>query len=140
MTLVVDASVAVKWLFPETFSDVAARLLRSGHELLAPDLIWTEAASAAHKRVRSGEVLPEKAGEILNDFQRLPIKTYPSKTLLRAAWSASLEAGLSVYDSLYLALSYRRDCSLVTADRKFYDRIHAVYPQSETLWLEDFKA
>jgi predicted nucleic acid-binding protein len=39
---VVDASVALKWFLPEVHSDAAARLLREGYRLHAPDLIRAE--------------------------------------------------------------------------------------------------
>ena len=139
MTVVVDASVAVKWLFREPLSGAAGRLLKPGREPLAPDLVWVEVASAVYKKVRRGEVPAQKAEEVLKDFYRLPIKTYLSKALMQTAWHVALEAGLSVYDALYLALSCDRDCPLVTADRKLYDRIFEAYPQSETVWLEDLK-
>ena len=137
MTLVVDASVAVKWLFSEVFSDAAERLLRPGCKLLVPDLLWAEVASAACKKVRRKEAPPDKTSEGLKDLRRLPIKTYPSTALIQTALNVALEAGLSVYDAIYLALSYDRECPLITADRKLYDRIFEAYPQSETLWLDD---
>ena len=40
--IVVDASVAVKWLIPESCSSKAMEILESDRRLLAPDLIWTE--------------------------------------------------------------------------------------------------
>ena len=140
MTFVVDASVAVKWLFPEPHAEAASRLLKPGRKLLAPDILWAEVASATCKKVRRDEISPDQAAEMLRDFRLLPIRTYPAKTLIQTAWRVALEAGISVYDGLYLSLAYSQDSPLVTADRKFYDKIFDAYPQSETLWIEDFKA
>ena len=39
MRLVVDASVAVKWVVAEENSDIARRLLSEGYELFAPRLM-----------------------------------------------------------------------------------------------------
>ena len=39
---VVDASVAIKWFFPEIHGDAALRLLEGEHRLHAPDLIYSE--------------------------------------------------------------------------------------------------
>jgi len=39
---VVDASVAMKWFFPEDFSGYAERLLSSSMELIFPDLVISE--------------------------------------------------------------------------------------------------
>jgi hypothetical protein len=43
---VVDASLAVKWLVSEAFSDEAARLIDRKATLIAPELIFAEAANA----------------------------------------------------------------------------------------------
>ena len=45
MRLVVDASVAVKWLVEEEYSDAADRLLEGRHELFAPRLMASEVAN-----------------------------------------------------------------------------------------------
>ena len=42
----VDASVAVKWLVAESLSDEASSLLDAGLTLLAPALLFAEAANA----------------------------------------------------------------------------------------------
>ena len=134
-----DASVAVKWLFPEVHADSAKRLLKRDRELIAPDLIWAEVTSAVCKRVRRHEIDAEDAFDMVKDFQRYPIRTFESKNFIDTALMVAQEADVSVYDGLYLSLAYSRDCSLVTADRKLYDKIFKAYPQSEAVWLEDLK-
>ena len=47
MTLVVDASVAIKWFVEESRSDAARAVLTSGESLVAPDLVVPEACNAA---------------------------------------------------------------------------------------------
>ncbi len=140
MALVVDASVAVKWLFPEVHTEAAKRVLKNTREIIAPDLIWAEVTSAACKKIRQKEAKPEEAVALLREFQNYPIETTESKVLMETALLVACEAGLSIYDALYLALSYDRDCSLVTADRRLYDRVRATFPQSEILWLKDLRA
>lgn len=139
MPIVVDASVAVKCLVPEPDTPAAMRLLNAKSELLAPDILWVELASATCKKVRQGEIPLEGSAEILKDFRSLPIKTYSSDALVDTALRVALEAGISVYDAVYLSLAYRHDCSLVTADKKLHDRVRLVYPQAETVWLGNFK-
>jgi predicted nucleic acid-binding protein len=46
MRLVVDASIAVKWSVIEQDSDLAAKLIESDHELIAPELLAVEVANA----------------------------------------------------------------------------------------------
>ena len=140
MRLVVDASVAVKWLFPEVDEEAAKRVLKSAREILAPDLIWAEVGNAALKKISRKEVSVDEAAVVMREFQNYPLQITESKTLVDTALVVAHDIGLSLYDALYLSLSYDRDCSLVTADRKLYDRVRQAYPQTETIWLENFKA
>ncbi len=45
--LVIDASVAIKWVLAEPDSATAEALLTSGARLMAPDLLVTEVVNAA---------------------------------------------------------------------------------------------
>jgi predicted nucleic acid-binding protein len=49
MTIVVDASVALRWCFQLAKSDRAEELLRSDHHFIAPDLVIAEITNAAWK-------------------------------------------------------------------------------------------
>ncbi len=137
--LVVDASVAIKWFLPEIHFEEASKVLKSKWELLAPYLIWTEVSSALLKKVRFEEINAQEASDILKDFIRFPLQTYSSKFLLNSAWQIAQQSRSSIYDSLYLALAINRDCSLVTADRKFYDSMIKKPFGSKIIWVEDIK-
>ena len=52
MTLVVDASVALKWFVDEDGSDRAVALLDGDEPLIAPDLVVAEVCNAAWKSLR----------------------------------------------------------------------------------------
>ena len=54
MRLVVDASVAVKWLIAEEGSDAAHGLAASGDDLYAPRLMASEIANALWRKARLG--------------------------------------------------------------------------------------
>jgi hypothetical protein len=51
---VVDASVAVKWLVTENFSEQAARLLDEELTLIAPELLFAQAGNALWAMCRRG--------------------------------------------------------------------------------------
>ena len=51
MALVVDASVAVRWLFDLIGAEQADALLQSSEPLIAPDLVFSEITNAAWKMV-----------------------------------------------------------------------------------------
>ena len=54
--LVVDASIAVKWLIHEDDSHVADRLLEGGHRLFAPQLMTLEVGNVLWNKTRRGEL------------------------------------------------------------------------------------
>ena len=134
---VVDASVAVKWLVPEIHAEAAGRVLRSRHELLAPDLIWAEVGNILLKKFRCGELAGETARDLLQDFQRAPLQIAASQTLMPAAWNIAERYDRSFYDSLYLALAASAECSLVTADLKLYNRLKASPFAESLVWVEN---
>ncbi len=135
--LVVDASVAVKWFLREVHAEAAMRILDPNHELIAPDLIWAEFGNVLWKRRRRGEITLATARAILLDFKRYPIATMPVAPLVEAALEIADGLRQSVYDSLYLALAERRECRLVTADRRFRDAVMDSALAARMLWVAE---
>lgn len=118
MRVVVDASVAVKWLVPEDGSDRAASLRTE--ELFAPRLIRAEVANTLATLERRGEMSPADAADAFALFQDAPVRIIDTDAdLERAALAMALRLRHPVYDCIYLSLAERIDASLVTADRRF---------------------
>ena len=63
MTLVIDASVAVRWLFDMDGAAQADALLQSDEPLIAPDLVFSEIANAAWKMTALAALPRETAAE-----------------------------------------------------------------------------
>ena len=135
--LVVDASVAIKWLLPELHSNSARRVLAEDATLFAPDLLWAELGNVLWKRVRSGEIAAEDARDLLRDFRRFPVSTTPALVLIGAALEIATQLDRTVYDSLYLALAIGKRCRLVTADRRLYNALKRGPLASTLVWVED---
>jgi predicted nucleic acid-binding protein len=135
--VVVDASVAVKWLLPEAHSEAAARLLRGDQDLWAPDLIWAEIGNVLWKKWRLGELSPETGAALLEDFRRFPLSIQDSEPLLDQAWKIACELGRTFYDSLYLALAASQGCSLVTADRRLWNALQQGPAGGLVIWVAD---
>jgi predicted nucleic acid-binding protein len=130
---VVDASVVLKWFLREPDSAVADFLLETflndEVELLAPDLILVEAASALWKRVMvRKEMSGEEATSIHRDLLTLPLSLIASGTVVDAALQIALRHKHSVYDALYCALAIERRCDFVTADRTLVNKLQGVFP------------
>lgn len=119
--MVVDASVAVKWVVPEAGSDAATDLL--GRELSAPTLWLAEAASALRKKKRRGEITEDEARERAQDLADAPIEPIELPILLPSAMRIASELDHSIYDCFYLAAALLRDAPLVTADRRFVAKL-----------------
>jgi predicted nucleic acid-binding protein len=134
---VVDASIVVKWFVPEVYSEAAIRFLNGNDELIAPDLIFTEAGNALWKKVLRTEIPPTSAKEIIQNLIVSPVKLYPSGPMLEIALDISIEHRRSLYDSLYLALAVSRRCPMVTADRRFFNSFKRSTLAGHLLWIED---
>ncbi len=121
---VVDASVAVKWLVAEPFSEEAAVLLDSGATLVAPDLLFAEATSGLAAKHRHGEMNQEQLAEAVDLLRLAPVATPLSmRQLAPSTARLAVDLGHPVYDCLYLALAIHEGYPLVTADTRFYNKV-----------------
>jgi len=113
--LIIDASVALKWLIRETDSDAAIALLDLG-DLIVPDLIFSEIANAIWKKRRRGELAAVPAQlAVLTSLLRVE----PTPALASRAVEMAVELDHTAYDCIYLALAETLDDHVVTADQRF---------------------
>ena len=119
MRLVVDASVAVKWLVAEEGSDAADHLLANGDDLYAPRLMASEIANALWRKVRLGEVERGHASVLMAAVSEMPVRWGADETVCADAVRLALALDRPVYDCMYLALAHRLGARLVTADSRF---------------------
>ncbi len=119
MRLVVDASVAVKWLVDEDGSEAADGILELAAELHAPRLLASEVANALWRKARLREIESGDAGVLAASVAQMPVAWTDDEQVCGEA--ARLAVGLDhpVYECMYLALAHRVDGRLVTADERF---------------------
>lgn len=119
--LVLDASVALKWIIEEEGTDAAIALL--DQPLHAPDLLVPECVNALWKKVRRQEVA---AGEI-QVFERaigaMEVTLHASRSLAARALQLAVAMDHAGYDCFYLALAERLKLPLVTADRRLQSKL-----------------
>jgi predicted nucleic acid-binding protein len=120
--LVVDASVALRWMFDLDRSDRAEHLLRSGERLIAPDLVLAEITNAAWKFSVVSGVAPDTVKLRVSAAPKEFEEFFPSLDLKDRALAIALQLRHPAYDCFYLALAERRDCQLVTADDRLVRR------------------
>ena len=118
MSLVVDASVAVKWFVMEPLRAEAKRLVERRDTLYAPDLLFAEVTNAAWKMVRRNEIDRDQAFAMVAAVGDPISRVFPSSRLRDRALQIALALGHPVYDCLYLACAELAGAVLVTADER----------------------
>ncbi len=140
---VIDASVAAKWLFVETDSDFATRILeRLGiGELVAhvPDLFYAEIASVLAKKLRVRDLQTAEIREAGKQLARVEMMVHPNRDLFERALELSLQTGRSLYDCHYLALAERLEIQLITADRRLYNGMASSKWERYSMWIGDIR-
>lgn len=133
--LVVDASVALKWLLAEELSDRAEALLedslQAGTVLVGPPHLTGEVANALYRRIHRSQnsITQDEAEEALAKFLAIPIQIITSDDLYTRAFAFALQHGLSsLYDSLYVVLAELLGAQLWTDDRRLLNTIGQAAP------------
>lgn len=116
---VVDASVAVKWVFDEPGSRRARDLLEADHALSAPRFWLIEAANVLRRKSSEGKLSGSDARARTALLGRLPIETADELPLLDGALDLALRLDHALYGCIYLALAREQRSVLVTADGRF---------------------
>jgi predicted nucleic acid-binding protein len=131
-SVVVDASVAVKWCLPSVREELVAEaeeLLESSRRdqvrFLVPDLFWVEVANALWKAVRRNEISANNAAAAISFLRDLDIATLPSLDIVPQALDLAITHGRTAYDSLYVTLAMQSKSSLITADERLANALAA---------------
>ena len=136
--LVVDASVALKWLFADGRDEVdaaAARRLLNGvrdgeFRLVAPPHFLAEVAAVLAREA------PGTALRDLVDLQQVEVSIVDDAAALVRAVELAVATGQHVFDTLYHAIALEHpDAVLVTADERYW---RAARAQGRIVRLADF--
>ncbi len=120
--MIVDASVAVKWMIDEEGSDLARELL-GRVDLIAPTLIHAEVGNAIWKKQRRGEYAGHAELTALPDLFATLIQTIDEAPMMARALDLAIRLDHAVYDCVYLAVAEALDDALITADAKFWTKV-----------------
>lgn len=119
MSLVVDASLAARWILPDemdTASDeILGRLISA--PALVPSLFWFELRNVLLVAERRGRLRPGEAARSMLELRALPLQDEGTGRD-EAVLGLALRRDLSAYDAAYLALAIDRRVPLATADRR----------------------
>ena len=132
MTVVVDASVALKWVIEEEGTDEALALWdrwqAGGERVIAPPVFRAEVANALRQFVRRGLAATLEAADLLETLLETVAVEDPPHLYRRSLELADAFDLGAVYDALYLALAERENCEVWTADRKLARAVDNRFP------------
>lgn len=124
-TLCCDASFVVNWATkPPAYAITATvnRWLREERSLVAPTLLYYEAANALHQQRRAGVLSDVEMRHAIDSALSLPILLIGNQDLHLAALSLARRFNLAAsYDAHYLALSERTEAEFWTADKRLFN-------------------
>ncbi len=124
--IVLDASVALKWIFSGEDGAADALAIRDDHisgknEIAVPPLFFYEVANVLATKVRLPAPEAQAAFRLFWDFD-FQVYDLGADDFLEAVL-ISHNHRISVYDACYLVLALRLGCGMATADRKFRDSV-----------------
>ena len=139
--VVIDASLAVKAVVEEKYTVETRALVRSwqldGFQLVAPDFMASEFATALRKKIAEGILTNEGAKQLLTGLYQSSVDFRPSRPLHNRAIDLSVELNQRLaYDSHYLALAESLDCDFWTADQPCYRAAQGLYPSVR--WIGNY--
>jgi predicted nucleic acid-binding protein len=133
--VVVDTSIAIKWIVTVADSNMARALLAEwtskGVNIFAPALLVYEATNSLYKYIRAGQISLEDAAsglkKVIFPLVTLDHSQEPSFSLRTIELSAQFNLP-ATYDAYYLAFAEQKECDLWTADKRLYKAVHDKLP------------
>ncbi|MGH7242368.1 MAG: type II toxin-antitoxin system VapC family toxin [Phycisphaerales bacterium] len=135
--IVVDASVAVKWLFDETNSESALSLLDQSSRLIAPSIIRLEVAGAVLWRFRDGRISYDAARAACDTWddmlKRGILDLVPIEDVYPRAVDLALRVKHTIPDCLYVIAAQDHEATVITADQPMHERCSPAYSRISLL-------
>lgn len=137
--VVVDASVALKWVLDDEESVGQAIALRDHaidgrFDMVAPSLWWYEVTNGLVSAVRRGRVPANVAARLLGLLLAVRIILVDPEPAI--TYRLALDNGISAYDAAYLAVAHSLNAPLWTGDRALQDA--ATGPRPRVRWIGDY--
>jgi len=136
--VVVDASIAVKWVVEEEGDDDARALLQSwlaaGIQPVAPSWFTCEVANILYRKILAGDLAFADALDAYDDVRPfVAVLTENVADGKRGMQIAQQTSQQQSYDAQYLALAERLGAEYWTDDRRFVLSASGAFPQVKRL-------
>ncbi|HLR25233.1 MAG TPA: type II toxin-antitoxin system VapC family toxin [Fodinibius sp.] len=115
---VIDASVAIKWLFLEKGSVQAEKLLEEFSFFFVPDLFFIELDAVITKKVRQRKIEVKTAMHKIQQVRKLPYKAVNYNNISSLSCELATSLSVTLYDATYLATAIENHGVLYTADQR----------------------
>lgn len=127
-TLILDASVAMKWFVDEEWSDAAEALRigvhNSGGTFTCPPHFRGEVTNALYQLLRRGLLSSEEAVAAITRFAAIEFIVFSDPNLYESAFALARRYQLAtIYDALYLAVAQELQVPLWTDDRRLLNAL-----------------
>jgi predicted nucleic acid-binding protein len=134
--IVVDGSVALKWVFVDEDLTASANALLEDYvegrvDLITPNLFPYEIISGINVAVNRGRITEALGYRAIHYITSLGIELRGFEDLVEPTFSMARQYALTPYDCAYLALAEKEKCDLVTGDRKLFKSI-----KDELAWIK----
>lgn len=123
-TLVVDASVALKWFVDEINTEKALEVrdyLKKEATPIVPALFFYEIANVLRYKPEFGSKDVKKIIKTLIDFQ-FRIEPFEER-IANLTIDLAYQYGITIYDASYIAIGRRNQIKVITADEKLYSKL-----------------
>ena len=136
--VVVDASVACKWVLNEEGTadaqSLLARWVAERLQPIAPSWFACEVANIVYRRARAGAITLDGAKTLLSTVLSIVVlRDAPGSDAARAIEMADTAQQQTPYDTCYLALAERERCEYWTDDARFAKAATPYFPQVKHL-------
>ena len=141
--VVVDASLALKWVLAEPDSNTAVILLNKwtdkGMSVIAPALFTYEVTNILYRQVVAGKLTYEEAKQGLIDLFSIGVllkfSLYEDISIQAMEFAHQLKLP-ATYDAHYLALALDENCECWTADKRLWNIVKGKF--SWVRWFSDY--
>jgi len=142
--VVVDASLALKWVLAEPDSNTAVMLLDrwtdEGISVIAPALFTYEVTNTLYRQVVAGKLAYEEAKQGLTDLFSVGVlvKFSQYEDVSTQAMEFAHQLNLpATYDAHYLALALHENCEYWTADKRLWNIVKGKF--SWVRWFSEYR-
>lgn len=137
-TVVIDASVAIKWFVKHEEGKLQASYLLKKFkseelEFIVPDLLFYEVANAFKSFISAKRITFVIGKRYIKKLIGLNLITINYSELIDLALNLSIKFNITIYDASYLALAKLQNLPFYTADQKLLNKISPSFKNAHYL-------